>query len=62
MLQHMVEEKLSLWGSPSRFWCYRDEDYVGAVKNIAMKSRHPATIELRVNEKLMILAGLDASV
>lgn len=62
MLQHLVEEQLNLWGSPVRSWCYRDEDFVGAVKTIASKSKHPATLELRLNEKLMLLAGLHSSV
>ena len=61
MLQHMVEDKLSMWGSPIRSWCYRDEDYVGAIKRIALRTRHPRTIDIRVIEKLMILAGLDSS-
>ena len=60
MLQHLVEDKLLLWGSPSNFWCYRDEDYVGAVKTIASKTKHPKTLEKRVAEKLMILAGLNS--
>jgi hypothetical protein len=62
VLQHLVVDKLHYWGSPSRSWCYRDEDYVGAVKVIAGKTKHPHTLELRVNQKLMILAGLDACV
>jgi hypothetical protein len=44
------------------FWCYRDEDYVGAVKTIAAKSKHPATIEPRIVEKLMLLSGLNAAI
>jgi hypothetical protein len=57
-LQHLVEDKLPLWGSPSSFWCYRDEDFIGAVKIIAAKSNHPHTLEQRVMEKLLILASL----
>jgi hypothetical protein len=57
-MQHLVEEKLPLWGSPSNCWCYRDEDFIGAVKHIASKSLHPATIEQRVMEKLLILSAL----
>lgn len=60
MLQHLVCDQLQLWGSPSAFWCYRDEDFVGAVKRIAGKSRHPATLEVRVAEKLMLSSGLDS--
>jgi hypothetical protein len=58
-LQHLVEEKILVWGSPARFWCYRDEDFIGAVKTIAAKSANPRTLEMRVVEKLLILSGLD---
>ena len=57
-LQHLVADKLFLFGSPSAFWCYRDEDYIGAVKRIAQASKHPWTIEKRVMEKLRILTKL----
>jgi hypothetical protein len=56
--QHMVEEKIESFGSPSSFWCYRDEDFVGFIKNIASKTKHPATLEQRMIEKLRILAAL----
>ena len=60
MLQHLVEEQTLLWGSPARSWCYRDEDFVGAVKLVAGKSKHPASLETLVSEKLMLLSGLGA--
>ena len=56
--QHLVEEKIRMFGSPSSFWCYRDEDFVGCVKRIARKTLHPATLEIRVMQKLRILASL----
>jgi hypothetical protein len=62
VLQHLVEDKLSIWGSPASSWCYRDEDFIGAVKKIALKSSHPKALEKRCMEKLMILTGLDVSV
>jgi hypothetical protein len=34
------------------------EDYVGVVKTMAMRSHHPATLEKRVLEKLVLLANL----
>ena len=58
MLQHLVCDQLRLWGSPSGFWCYGDEDYVGAIKAIAGKTRHPRALELRICEKLMLSVGL----
>jgi hypothetical protein len=54
LLQHLVQDKIGLWGSPSAFWCYRDEDYIGTVKGIAAKTKHPFTLETRLLEKLMI--------
>jgi hypothetical protein len=60
LLQHLVEEKIQIWGSPSSFWCYKDEDFIGTVKTICVKSSHPSTIEARVLEKLVILEGLAA--
>jgi hypothetical protein len=61
-IQHLGADKLCLWGSPPRSWCYRDEDFVGRVKTIAQKTSHPFTLEQRVLEKLMILEGLGESV
>ena len=60
MLQHLVEEKLSLWGSPRDFWCYGDEDFLGFVKGVAAGSRHPATLERVVLQKWALWSGLHA--
>jgi hypothetical protein len=54
LLLHLVQDKIQLWGSPAAFWCYRDEDYIGTVKGIAAKTKHPFTLETRLLEKLMI--------
>jgi hypothetical protein len=59
-LQHLVEDKITIWGSPARFWCYRDEDFIGTVKTICAKSAHPCTLESRVLEKLVIIADLSS--
>ena len=59
--QHLVEEKIEAFGSPNQFWCYRDEDFIGTVKGIAHKTKHPATLEQRVIEKLRIWAALEYS-
>lgn len=60
LLQHAAEDQLRSWGSPSSSWCYCDEDFVGGIKKVAGASRHPRTIEARVTEKSMVLAGVDA--
>jgi hypothetical protein len=61
-LQHLVEDKLVLWGSPARFWNYRDEDYIGAIKVMAGRTKHPHTLERRLAQKLILLGGLHAAV
>ena len=61
LCHHLVEEKILLFGSPSAFWRYRDEDFVGAIKAIARKSSHPFTLEQRIVEKLRILAALESA-
>jgi len=60
MLQHLVEEQVYIWGSPTLFWCYRDESFVGSVKTTCTSaSRHPDTLEATVGEKSMLLCGVD---
>jgi hypothetical protein len=61
-LQHQVQDQIQYFGSPSQFWCYRDEDFVGAIKTMAAKTKHPFTLEQRLLEKLMILEGLGSYV
>jgi hypothetical protein len=56
--QHLVQDKIDLFGNPNSFWGYRDEDFVGAVKRIARKTLHPSTLEKRVCEKLRLWAEL----
>jgi hypothetical protein len=57
--QHLVEEKIKMYGSPIGFWCYRDEDFIGTVKSIAQKTKFPHTLEKRTIEKLRIWAALE---
>ena len=54
MCQHLVEETVPVHGTPAGFWCYRDEDFVGLVKYIASKTKHPFTLAHRVLQKLRI--------
>ena len=58
LLQHLVLDHIHVYGSPAKFWCYRDEDFVGLVKRIASKTKDPRTLETRVLLKLRILAAL----
>ena len=62
LLQHLAEDQLHKWGSPRRFWCYNDESFVGAIKNVAGRSRHPATLESVVMAKMQLFAGVEAHV
>jgi hypothetical protein len=56
---HVVEDKVPVFGNPTLYWGYRDEDFVGDVKHIAGRSVHPYTIEKRCIQKLRILAALE---
>ena len=58
MLQHMIEDQLSTYGSPSSNWCYGDEDFCGAVKSICASLRHPSTLEARVCEKASLFSSI----
>ena len=58
LLQHLVEDKIDLFGSPSKFWCYGDEDFVGVIKAVCAVTKHPRTLERRVCEKSMCMAGI----
>ena len=58
MLQHLVLDHIPVFGCPTLFWCYRDEDFVGAVKAICAKCKHPATLESKVLQCTRILEGL----
>lgn len=62
VLEHLVLDQIQVFGSPAKFWCYRDEDYVGSVKSICSKTKHPSTLEVRVVQKLQILEGLNVFV
>lgn len=58
MMQHLIEGKTILFGSPMMFWCYGDEDYMGAIKSVCAMTKHPATLEVRVCEKAEIMSGV----
>ena len=60
MADHMVHEKIQLYGSPRHFWCYGDEDFVGLVKRICVQTRHPRTMEARIIAKYSLYAALHA--
>jgi hypothetical protein len=58
LMEHVALDHVPRFGSPAKSWCYRDEDYVGAVKRICSKTKHPATLEARVMLKLRLLEAL----
>jgi hypothetical protein len=60
LLQHLVEDQLLDFGSPSSFHCYGDEDFVGSLKRVCHRTKHPHTLEARVVEKCRLLAAIDA--
>jgi hypothetical protein len=60
MLDHIVNDKISLWGSPRLFWCYADEDFVGLVKRIATMTKDPRTLETVFLKKYRLYSALHA--
>ena len=60
LMQHEAEDQLGRWGPPRTAWCYKDESFMGAVKNIAAKSTHPRTLETVVLLKTQLLVGIEA--
>ena len=60
MLEHLVDDKVPMWGSPKSFWCYGDEDFVGIIKRIALQTKHPRTMEQVLLAKYRLFAGLHA--
>ncbi len=62
MPQHLVMDHISTFGSPAKFWCYRDEDFVGRVKRICAKTKMPSTLEVRVMQKLRVLESIGVRV
>ena len=60
MLEHLVDDKIQLWGSPRNFWCYADEDIVGLIKRIAVQNQHPVSLETVLLAKFRLFAALHA--
>ncbi len=60
MADHMVHEKIQLYGSPRHFWCYGDEDVVGLVRGICVQTRHSRTMEARIIAKCCLYEDLHA--
>jgi hypothetical protein len=58
LCDQLVCDKIQMYGSPSLFWCYRDEDFIGVIKRIARNTKLPVSLERRVMEKLRIWAAL----
>jgi hypothetical protein len=62
MLQHLVQDHVPAFGNPAKFWCYRDEDFIGSVKSVCARTKHPSTLEVRVMQKIRILSALGVRV
>ena len=60
LLQHLVDQKIWMFGSPNEFHCYMDEDFVGSIKGVCAASKHPATLEKRVSQKCQLQAGVSS--
>ena len=59
VLQHLVLDKVLMWGSPNEFHCYGDESFIGGIKTICSMSKHPATLEQTVAKKAVLRAGVE---
>ena len=59
IMEHLVDQKIEMFGSPAEFWCYADEDFVGRVKAIALRTQHPKTMALRLLQKMCLMIGLE---
>ncbi len=60
LCEHLVCDKVPLFGSPRLFWCYADEDFVGLIKRIAMQTKNPRTMEKVLLTKYRLYASLHA--
>ena len=60
MLLHLAREQIDRFGNPKDYWCYRDEDFVGGLKQICAKSKHPRSIEKVVMKKMRLLSAIFA--
>ena len=58
MCEHLVRLKVPLYGSPRLFWCYGDEDFMGLVKKILLKSKHSRSMERVLIFKYRLFAYL----
>ena len=55
LFMHLCLDQARLWGNPSYYWCYADEDLVGLMTTVAEKL-HPAQMGLVLIVKWLILA------
>ena len=60
LCEHLVMEKVPLYGSPRLFWCYADEDFVGLIKRIAQNTKNRRSLEVVLLAKYRIKASLHA--
>ena len=54
LLLHLALDQINRWGSPRNAWCYRDESFVGALKLVCARLKHPWTLEETVTLKTKI--------
>ena len=57
-LTEHLHQAVEIYGSPRSFWCYGDEDFVGFIKRIAMKSSHPRSIDNVLANKYRLFSAL----
>ncbi len=55
LLQELLQYTCQIWGNPSYYWCYGDEDLVGMMIEIGM-SCHVATLAYTALTKWLVLS------
>ena len=60
LCDHLVRHKVVLYGSPRLFWCYADEDFVGVIKRIALRTKNSRTVDKVLVAKYRLFASLHA--
>jgi hypothetical protein len=61
LCDHLVKDKVPLYGSPRLSWCYGDEDFVGLIKRIALCTKNSRTLEKVLLSKYRLYAWLHAA-
>ncbi len=51
LFDHLVHDVIPKWGSPALYWTYRDEDFMGQLVRMAVRTPHPSTLAGQILQK-----------